>query len=501
MRPMTVSDGMVLLDLSWRVLRRIVNIPRYSGIYWSGMLRFAYQPFLKPGEAFHTLGLVPLPADVGQEIYPRGSCVHLGMKLPEREVNRFLEVVASLPSWQGNHGHFVPGDTLKLETIVDRKNGKPWPRHQAEPFVPWDFLEAAQTLSQRTSFRVVFTTPLRREKRYFGRGDQRLCDLAWFNQCPQPLKHLLRGILPEETLARLSLKQVMGWWQEIKYGKKGQKSELSGFVGYLEVEGQLSIRDALQLICSQWDGLGTGKSFGHGQYRIPEIEALLPVAPMDTSETQWARLCRTVENLWDLRTGMPKTKWFGRRKGRTANKLLGDVTIQRMGVANLRKALLGILPRPRCWHFKGNDPGDLIGLGISCELNWQEQDLTPWLHFLEALFPGEPLVRKFSEWRKDPDMPDATGFPMVLNILLRGLLEHCFGGDAIDLPNSKWDVVVAQPREVVTPSILIKAQKFMDQLGLKASIGNVAHIQIKDWMKKHGGQHPPPTAKKVAGAA
>ena len=269
-----------LLLCRWRVLKPITNMPAFQGTHWSALLRHAYNPFLKPSEAFHETGLRPIPLGPGGSRFRTGQRLTLALSLPGRELDRLAKVLGSLQHARGIHGHLEPGNTLTLESVFCCLSRQPWPERRSMPFSREAAAQAIDVLCRLRAFRLHFTAPLRLKRPPGGkRPGGRYCDPAWFSAARGALGHVISQLAPGNWAEAqdLVLSGIAGHWQDVPFGRTTKPTTLGGFVGMLQLEGRVPPRLAWSLILGQFLGIGKNRAFGLGLYRIPEIAHLMPV--------------------------------------------------------------------------------------------------------------------------------------------------------------------------------------------------------------------------------
>ena len=271
-----------LLRLDWRVLKPITHVPHFQGALWSALFRHAYNSVLKPGEAYHQVGLMLHPADFGVPSYGEGDRISLGLAVPEHELSRLALVLTQLEQVPGTHGQFQPGNTLHWEDGQCRISGAKWPQVPPLPMDETVLAEAARHLTGLPGFQLVFHAPLRLTKPPGTKISGRYCDQDFFRTHPNALVHLLDQIpgCSEDPSLWLTTEAVHGQWQKVNYGRISKPTTLGGFVGVLPVTGGLGERDALALLHQSFLGIGKNRAFGLGWYAIPEAASRLKINPL-----------------------------------------------------------------------------------------------------------------------------------------------------------------------------------------------------------------------------
>ena len=496
---MVDSMPFIALDLRWRVTEPIDKVPYFQGALWSGMLRHAYRAFLKPGESFHQTGLRPLPRDYGINGYRPGQRVHLGLVLPVAEAPRLAAVIAALGTCRSLHGQFTPGVTLRLEAITCRRSGLSWPKHTAEPVDCTALMPLAKRLVDSESFTLAFTAPLRLKKspghrrpgHFFG-------DLAWFRDADQPLAYLFRHLLDPEDAARLTLLEVRGWWREVDYGRPRNRKHLGGFVGYLRISGKLSLDGAMALIRNQWLGLGLHSGFGLGQYRILDLVDANPLRPMATNVNLWREARKRICRDWDPFSGLRRKRGprvGAAQSGAGLETRLNDAVIRKTALAVLANALAKAAGRPKCRYLQEGQPMPQA-VGITICPSGKRPDHRSLLAWLGTLFPGDPVLPHLKAWQADEAAASDPVWGKLSRALIRGLLQHEFARQAIHLPGSRWDLVLAQSQPGDIEAQLKHLRRVLDWLELGEPALKLSKVVLTDWLKSH--QENPQAEAQVA---
>lgn len=275
------------LKLQFVVLDTIEGLPHFHGALWSALFRFAYNPYLQPGEAFHETGVLISPADMGVVKYQRLDRIELGVAVPPREEDRLQRILENLGKQPGLHGHFIPGNTIRLAESQCRVSGKLWPQHSATPLTLADLQTSVERLSECFQFQLVLDSPLRLTRPPRQKESQsRYCDEAFFRQNPNHCHHLLDQIMkadglvvPADAFDWVETESCHGLWLDVSYAGKTGKT-IGGLVGILALKGKLEAPWLAALIWHQWLGIGKNRAFGLGQYWIPQIADVSPLIPL-----------------------------------------------------------------------------------------------------------------------------------------------------------------------------------------------------------------------------
>lgn len=437
MRTSLREEPFVLLDTLWTVRKPITHVTHYQGALWSGMWRFAYNPYLVDYRDFHKVGFIPMPADFGVESYAQGDQLHCGLLLPQAELPRFTQVIAGLRSQPDTHGQFEPGNTLDLDAITCRRSGKSWPQHTAQPIHADDLMDAAQALAQRDHFTLYFHHPLRFT---LPAGEKspghHFCTPRWFQNHAAPLQHILRDVLPAESLAKLQLADHVGWWQTVKYGRPGPSKRLGGFVGWLRIAGRLTVPEAHELVRHQWLGLGKNRAFGLGLYTIPEIAHRLPLQPLQQQRTLWQTTQRRIARRWDPVSGQPR---LSDHRNSRVDQPLTDAAILHQAALSCRLPILRSIGPPR-------NPAMGRGLhravGLQLTVDWSQFDAAKWLSLIPCLFPHDPITALLTQAKLGAVADGEHPLAPLLDVMLRGVLAQHFPDSAIHLPGTPWHLVL-----------------------------------------------------------
>lgn len=472
------KEAYALLVLQWQVTKPIVKLPRLSHVLWSSLLRFAYRPFLGKGERFCGLGLTIEPGDRYRSRFEGGESLELGVKLPESELARFVKVVANLRQAKGMHGHFQPGKNLKLLAIRCRVTGKTWPQHRAQLVDGDSFLDAALALTRRKRFHLNIITPLRlfKPKQAQMKGVKQV-DAPWLLESKEGLAHLLKTVLPAPAIQNLKVLDVKGFWMDLRYRRgdwenKGQ----SGLMGSVAIEGSLGLEAALRLVWRQFVGFGDGRSFGCGQFRIPEVSALLPVQALKPSRSIWQSVCRTAANHWQQPSAFATPSGSGGGPGDAA--MMTDAWVHELAVRQLRQAVYRAMGTPRCGALRQGDPPDLHALAINVAISWCQVEFQIWMSFLQAVFPNEPLVGRLAHWLEQKEPVDCRP---LLQALWHGVVRFHFAPLTVMLPGADWDLALVMGKAEQENELLESLGRLVQQLHLPISGLQTQVLHLPSW--------------------
>ena len=270
-----------LLWTRWRVLKRIDYLPRFHGILWSSMLRYGYNPFLRPGRAIsrhkNSAGDCPIwgaglsarvAADPGI-VRARIRTGAAGGRTRLDSKTRLGRTVTSRPG--------LPFAWSRLPVVFKRRAGlcTYLPHLHEKPGT-----KPIASLCKASAFQLQFKAPLRLKRPSGCKTSYAVyCDPDWYADDPFALAHLLDQIAPGASpkIGSLRLIKVTGEWLSLPYGD-GKVTPLGGFIGTLWLEGRIGPEFAWRLIRGQYTGIGKNRAFGFGLYHIPEIAAWLPLA-------------------------------------------------------------------------------------------------------------------------------------------------------------------------------------------------------------------------------
>ncbi|MBF0121102.1 MAG: CRISPR-associated endonuclease Cas1 [Desulfobacterales bacterium] len=250
------------------------------------MFRYAYNSFLYEGEAYHQLGVIITPADTGVLEYNKDDAIEIGIAFPISEEKRIREVLASLHNTPDIHGQFAPGNTISLSGCICRICGANWHDKHFCGLTELHLKKQLEKFLDLDTFQLCFISPLR-IKRPEGKKEKghKYCEEDYFRNHSKAVCRLFESICTHpndagEIFQGLLISFVHGMWYDMSYGRTSEETTIGGFLGVIGISGSFPKDLAAQLIISQWTGLGTKKSFGFGQYVIPEIQNLQPLIPL-----------------------------------------------------------------------------------------------------------------------------------------------------------------------------------------------------------------------------
>lgn len=79
--PPTIPE-MVFLELRFRTLVSITNIPHFHGAHWKAMFHHALRSSIPEGKSLHSEGFSIIPTDIGVTSYYAAEEISLGLSFP-----------------------------------------------------------------------------------------------------------------------------------------------------------------------------------------------------------------------------------------------------------------------------------------------------------------------------------------------------------------------------------------------------------------------------------
>lgn len=282
-----------LLEMRFTVLAAIDNLPHFQGAQWSALIRNLLKPYLN-GKSTADAEIWVQSVETGVPAYQTGDPVHVGLVIPQGQAASVFEALRRFNDSSLGHGHFLPGRSIRLDSVNCRVSGRSVLMNNAldgtwETFVPLDetiIAEEVGLLTGLDEFNIYFCSPLRLKRPPEAkRAGHRYCDEAFFliaaDSGMAALTHLIDSV--RFNVASLSTQESVTvnegalTWLDLSYGRKVRKT-LGGVVGRLKVSGRLTDRAAQNLSLGQYLGAGKNPAFGFGFYYIPELDPVRKVA-------------------------------------------------------------------------------------------------------------------------------------------------------------------------------------------------------------------------------
>jgi len=279
---MTAFQASYFLCLEWQALKPITHVTHFQGALWSAMLRHAANDVVRPGEAYHDLGIGLEPADFGVAAYAQGDVMQLGVRVPKTEAMRFGRMLIGLLRHSDTHGQFEPGATVQLRRVYCRISGNPWPGPGCHVVTPAEIRRAAGALAASDTVDCLWRAPLRLTKPWGQKRDGRYATPQFFRESPAAPAHLARTM----GLTRLQLDPAgcVGAWLDVHYGRRTKPTELGGFVGRLRFRGEPDPTDRAALLAASLTGIGKNRAFGFGIFDLPGRDRLLGIQPLRSNQ-------------------------------------------------------------------------------------------------------------------------------------------------------------------------------------------------------------------------
>lgn len=290
-----------LLQLHFRTLAPIHNLPHFHGPQWNGMFRTLLHDYLPSGLDMAGAGIWIHPIETGVIDYDRGDPIVLGMTFPTDQASPLCGLLSDFNTLPGTIGHFQPGRTIQLESIVDRVSDITYDclsikESRLTPLSMALLQPEMETLGAMAEFIIRFRSPLRlRRPGDFKTEGHRWADPDFFlseeAEKGSPLNHLIKAVnLPSQFIAAESLLEISGGALTLvdnKYGRFGVP--LGGVMGTLRVTGKPSHDEAMRLAAGQYVGVGKNRAFGLGFYDIPELSNVTAIRLLSRGNSLMAR--------------------------------------------------------------------------------------------------------------------------------------------------------------------------------------------------------------------
>ncbi|NOZ69272.1 MAG: CRISPR-associated endonuclease Cas1 [Deferribacteres bacterium] len=305
---MDLLEERILLELRFRALLYINDLPHYHGPQWRALLGNLLRPYLPEGLGLTAAGISPQIVELGVMAFDKGDPIRLGLSFPARSADAVARMLAKFNYASDiSRGHFQPGRTIALEAVIDRVSGRAWDTAgSVNPAILGQdiIMEEIEELAGLDSFHLLFHSPLRlaRPKSHSSTG-HRFCDEEFFlrhqsDDPSLPLAHFIERLRFSSSDFSFSNRQsvsnlrITGGalpWLDVPYGKTDQKT-LGGTVGILRVTGHPSKDMAELLVAGQYAGAGKNAAFGFGYYRIPELDTTCRVLPLSRGRSLLERV-------------------------------------------------------------------------------------------------------------------------------------------------------------------------------------------------------------------
>ena len=301
------TSGFHLLNLRFAVQAPIRRLPHFHGPHWSALFRNFFNTFDVKLKALNPLVWVQ-PIETGITAYEVGDRITLGLVVDLKSAPALELLLSRFNHTSVGQGHFQPGVTIKLESAVSRLTGRPW--CAAEPPLSTALLEPEiDFLTRRETFTLETLSPLRIPRPAGAKKNaHRYCDEEFFlaGEHGDVVRRILDKVRGETALPataapdRLSVKGGALTWLDVAYSGK----TMGGVVGVLEISGRPDREQARRLVLGQYLGVGKNAAFGLGFYRIPELDGVRALMPLDRSTSLFAR-ATTVEVLTEALDCLP----------------------------------------------------------------------------------------------------------------------------------------------------------------------------------------------------
>ena len=272
---------LILLELRFRTLKPIDQLPHGHGAHWGALFRNLIKPYLGHDSSMAKAGIWIQHVESGILSYQEGDPIHLGFSFLHRHSRAMGRLLHDFNNLETGKGHFQPGTTIRLEHIFCRITGGPWRPDESPCLSRSILLDEIEVLSQASRFTIHFHVPLRltRPKGYKAKG-HRFCDEDFFlgpgcGAFHVPLAHLVRKIRTRgKSIEDATSLHIIGGaltWLDISYGEHFIKT-IGGVVGKISIEGNARKEIAELLVAGQYVGAGKNPTFGFGFYDIPELD-------------------------------------------------------------------------------------------------------------------------------------------------------------------------------------------------------------------------------------
>lgn len=276
-----------LIELEFRTIDRIINLPFYHGIHWNALFREALKK-----HNLSELNLWVQSVETAVFEYREQEKLKVGITFPVEQALPFSKILQTLKDNKNFRGHFIPSKTVELIGANCRITGKPWRPEDTEALSYKALLSEVEELLSLKEFTLLFYSPLRAKRpEGFKTEGHTYLDHEFFTltEGSNLLEHLfskVRLIDQKPELKELSVQNAHLLWLDIPYGEK----TLGGVVGAIKVRGKLNINQAKFLTLSQYLGIGKNPSFGFGFFTIAELESVKTIKPLSRGTTLLSRL-------------------------------------------------------------------------------------------------------------------------------------------------------------------------------------------------------------------
>lgn len=290
-----MSLDLHLLQLRFTVLAPIKRLSHYHGPQWSALFRHLLRETGTKTLGSDGASVWVQPIETGIAEYQPGEFVSLGLTFDHPIAFAVHRLLSSFNTLTGSgKGHFQPGVTIRLESIVSRLTGAPWAMSDS-PLALTDLEPEIEQLCLLDQFSLATTAPLRipRPQGEKTKGHE-YCDADFFFEMPDsnPVFHLLNRLNGQQTPGLETQLTVAGGsltWHDIAYGSGPERTTFGGAAGVLEIAGQPTRQEAELLVRGQYCGVGKNRAFGLGFYHIPQLAASRRILALNRSTTLLAR--------------------------------------------------------------------------------------------------------------------------------------------------------------------------------------------------------------------
>lgn len=328
---------LVFLELHFKTLLPIHNLPFYHGPHWSALFRNLLKPYI-PDESLSKAGIWIHPIETGIISYEKDEPIHLGLTFPLSRSQEIAEILGGFNTTShATEGHFQPGRTIYLEKTICRLTGNIW-EPDDKPSLSYEMLkDEIEMIQNLNGFTILFYSPLRlpRPSGYKTQGHH-YCDEEFFLENKmdnsQALSHLISNIRLSEKIPSVctTLKIAGGAlkWLDVPYGKEVRKT-IGGVVGKLKIIGSPCQDITEFLVMGQYTGTGKNPAFGFGFYIIPEIESVRKIKPLCRGKTILER-AMSKQRLRDALNKLPNSSPGPDMLSVEDIKRAGDVFLERV---------------------------------------------------------------------------------------------------------------------------------------------------------------------------
>lgn len=285
---------LVLLELRFKTLLPINNLPHYHGGQWSAMFRSILKPYLSEKQNLSSMNFWVHPVETGILSYDADEPVHIGITFPAGQAQAVGRMLTDFNSIDSTQGHFQPGKTIRLDSVLCRKTKKPWDYHNTEFLDVRSIEEEIQFLQGLDAFTLLIHSPMRhtRPEGYKTKGHH-YCDGEFFFDVKNShagIVCFLSGIKnranmicsskpssfdeyesPITPSCGLTISGGALTWLDMFYSKEPSKT-IGGIVGKILIKGRPSFDEAWLFVLGQYTGIGKNPVFGFGFYTIPELD-------------------------------------------------------------------------------------------------------------------------------------------------------------------------------------------------------------------------------------